>query len=188
MFPCPKDSLVKIREFANDPKLSICGTFTQEIDSLSNKGSIRKVPTQHEEIVNALYLCPLNHPSVMFRKSHILSIGGYDSKLRRRQDYELWFRSAHEGLKFRNLPVVLLLYRFNSNTHRKQPTKLALQQSLIGFRGSRMLKYPLWKQTVCFVPLIRSLLPVSIQHHFYRLLKPFDPRAHTHKSETNIND
>ena len=53
----------------------------------------------------------MNHPSVMYRKSSIIGIGGYNSSFDGTEDYELWCRGLVAGLKFRNLNEIVLRHR-----------------------------------------------------------------------------
>jgi glycosyltransferase involved in cell wall biosynthesis len=174
---CLPDRFEKqVAKFVGEPELDVVGCFAIEIDENGKSGSLRSVPSTHEEIVASLWACPFIHPSVMFRGEKLKKIGGYDISLRRRQDYELWFRCAHSGFRFANLKEPLLLYRFNKDTHKKQPSRLALEQAIIGYKGCALMGMPVWKRFACFVPLLRSLLPGPIQHTLYLLMRRFDPR------------
>jgi glycosyltransferase involved in cell wall biosynthesis len=157
-------------------EVDILGAEVQEIDSFGVALGRRSVPIQHESIILKLWACPLIHPTVMFRRSRILKAGNYSPNLPRRQDYELWFRCAEHGLRFHNLPEVLLHYRFGEHTHKKQSPKIAWQQGVIGFNGSGKIGTPLRFRLLCFVPLVRSLLPRRLQHFAYKALGRFDPR------------
>lgn len=56
----------------------------------------------------------INHPTVVYKKSKILEIGGYDESLKGfPEDYELWCRSLRNGLVIRNMPIPLLLLRLS---------------------------------------------------------------------------
>lgn len=156
--------------------IDVLGTYVEEMSFSGAVLGLRKMPVDHESIVANLWASPIIHPTVMMRRSRVLLAGNYDPAYRRRQDYELWFRCAEKGLRFHNLPRPLLRYRFGAHTHKKQSPKLALEQALIGYRGARKLRMPLYQQGACFIPFIRSLLPNGVQHLVYRLLKPFDPR------------
>ena len=62
----------------------------------------------------------MNHPTVMYRKNAILSVGGYKPDAGPRQDdYDLWFRCAEKGLHFANISEPLLHYRFFAESVRK---------------------------------------------------------------------
>lgn len=166
----------QISIFCEDPALDVLGSFVTEFDSLGHLGNLRTMPEHHDQIVDNLWANPLIHSTVMFRREKINLAGNYNATLRRRQDYDLWFRCAACGLRFANIAEPLLLYRFDRNTHKKQPIRLAWQQALIGYRGANLLGMERWKQFACFVPFFRSLLPPWMQHYVYKILKKFDPR------------
>lgn len=162
--------------FEKNPDTDVLGSFVTEIDFAGNVGNLRKMPLSNEDVRKSLWACPMIHPTVMIKKESLVKVGGYDSTLRRRQDYELWFRGARFGWKFANIPEPLLLYRFDKSTHKKQPIKLAFEQGVIGFKGATVLNMPFWKRLACFVPFLRSFLPAKLQHKIYWFLKRFDPR------------
>ena len=134
------------------------------------------MPLIHQDIYDNLYTCPIIHPTVMFKKTIVEQVGGYDKTLTRRQDYDLWFRCAKIGAKFANVNNPLLLYRFTINTHKKQNLNLMLSQANVGYKGVRLLKQSYWKALACYIPVFRSLLPNKLQHIVYKVLKKFDPR------------
>lgn len=158
------------------PEIGVLGSGAREIDLDGHPGPRRAVAEGHDALVSRLWACPFIHPSVMFRKDLIVGVGGYDSSLRRRQDYELWFRVLEAGGRFANIAEPLIWYRFDRDTHKKQSVAAAWRQGVIGARGSRRVGLPAWKQLACFVPFCRSLLPMWAQHGVYRMLRPFDPR------------
>ncbi|MFW6335220.1 MAG: hypothetical protein ACOC0W_08105, partial [Desulfosalsimonas sp.] len=162
-------------QFAGDKDLDVLGSFAVDIDKNENRGMLRRKPAVHEDIVRSLWSNPFIHSTVMFKKDRVLAAGGYDTSLKRRQDYELWFRLASCGLKFANIPEPLVLYRFSHETHRKQPVKLAWQQARIGYSGACLLEMAWWKKAACFEPFLRSLLPGPMQHMVYKGLRMIDP-------------
>lgn len=159
----------------SDKDLDVLGTLAIEIDENGKKGMLRKKPLTHKNIVKNLWSNPFIHSSVMFKKTKVLEAGGYKTSPQRRQDYELWFRLAQQGLKFSNIGDPLLLYRFDSYSHRKQPVKLAWQQARIGYSGACLLEMAWWKKAACFEPFLRSLLPGPLQHMVYKGLRKIDP-------------
>ena len=63
----------------------------------------------------------LNHPTVMFKKDKIVSIGSYqDEPVLFAEDYELWIRSLRNNLKIRNIKDVVVLYRMHDKNLSKQ--------------------------------------------------------------------
>jgi glycosyltransferase involved in cell wall biosynthesis len=172
----PERLETQLKVFNGPEAPDVLGAYAQEIDAASQKGRVRRVPSSHSEIYSCLYASPFIHPTIVFKKSSIEKLGGYNEGLRRRQDYDLWFRAAKSGLKFRNIPEVLLLYRFDKSSHRKQSRSMLFQQGLIGLNGVRMVGQPIWKGFLSFVPFARGLLPHALQHNVYNFLKKFDPR------------
>jgi glycosyltransferase involved in cell wall biosynthesis len=159
-----------------NPDIDIVGGAVIEIDNDNKQGITRQMPLYHEEIVSAIWACPVIHPTAAFRKNKILLAGNYDSNLRRRIDYDLWFRCIKAGLRFQNLSEPLTYYRFTYNTHRKQNLKRAVEQAQIGWKGCQLLNLPWWQYLAVMVPLLRVIFPPELSHLIYRSLAPFDPR------------
>ncbi len=62
-----------------------------------------------------LGLCPVWHPSVMFRKDDIMKLGGFDSSYAPAEDYQLWSRMALNRLNGAIVPHFHLLQRVHEN-------------------------------------------------------------------------
>ncbi|MFA0358477.1 glycosyltransferase [Vibrio breoganii] len=164
--------------FIDNPNVGVVGTFAQLVDFNGNFHGVRSNPTGNEDIYRELWCCPLLHPSVMYRKELIKGVGGYNPNLKRRQDYELWFRVAKRGgAVFHNIDKPLIAYRYDRETNKRQSPKIAFQQGIIGFKGSMALKLGITKSLMCFYPFFRSFLPSAVQHKLYFFMKKFDPRG-----------
>jgi len=177
---CMPDRFAKqIRFFEENPDIDILGGGAIEIDEDGNQGVIRGMPLSHEEIVKSIWACPLIHPTVAFKRDKILQAGNYNPNIRRRQDYDLWFRCAKQGFKFANFAEPLIYYRFSSDSHKKQRLNHAIDQAKIGWEGCKMLDLPKWQYLAVAVPIVRAIFPSSFSHLIYRALAPFDPRKNT---------
>src|SRR5215470_4942220 len=53
--------------------------------------------------------------SVLARKAAILAVGGYDESLRRAEDFDLWVRAAHAGVKIAYHERLIYRYRQRSS-------------------------------------------------------------------------
>ena len=85
-----------------------------------NVTGMRKVPETSEEIYEYCKgRCPVNHPTVMFRKKAVLAVDGYLTKFFP-EDYFLWIRMLMNGSKFYNLQESLLYFRYSPETIRKR--------------------------------------------------------------------
>jgi glycosyltransferase involved in cell wall biosynthesis len=76
---------------------------------------VRKVPVGHHLIVNYLKSRnAFNHAAVVFKKSAILAIGGYQ-EISCFEDYDLWIRLVKAGFKVDNIPEVLVYSRIGND-------------------------------------------------------------------------
>lgn len=100
--------------------VSVLGTQLQSIDWETEK---LLTPTKHPQEVtdefiqyqrNTSEIWFLNHPTVMLRRSEVMSLGGYP-QYRIAQDLGLWLKVAKAGLKIHNLPTVEVHYRLHPN-------------------------------------------------------------------------
>lgn len=111
---CVKERcMLQVNEFVKDPVLDIVGGYTDEFeDNPENIISSRIVPLNQDEIVKfAKRRSPFNHPTVMYKKSSVMKVGGYGD-YRRAQDYDLFTRMLNEGhCEAKNIDKALLLYR-----------------------------------------------------------------------------
>lgn len=93
----------------------------------------------HEEIKAQAYLsCPVMHPSVMFQKESILSIGGYNPDFKMAEDYELWLRALRRGLIFHNLQEPLLCYRIEKESFERRGRKVYLYDAKARWKNFRL--------------------------------------------------
>jgi len=96
--------------------LDVCGSWVSEFDNDSNTIiSIRKVPEYNTDIVKlSKSKNPINHPSVMFKKTTVEKNGGYRNVLYF-EDYYLWLSLIKNGAKFYNIPLPLVHMRAGFN-------------------------------------------------------------------------
>lgn len=97
---------------AQNPEISVVGSYMNEFYTQPNDSfQEKKKPVYEKEIKKySKYRCPLNNPSVMFRKEHILAVGGYQSVNNLFEDYYLWLRLLKAGYKIANIPECLVYY------------------------------------------------------------------------------
>ena len=101
--------------------IDICGGQIEEfIDSPANIVGKRVVPETDEEI--KLFMkkrCPLNHVTVMFKKSAVLNAGNYQDWFWN-EDYYLWIRMALKGQRFANVPETLVKVRVGKDMYARR--------------------------------------------------------------------
>lgn len=156
----PERCKKEINEFKADPSLTIVGSQINEfIDNPKNIISSRIVPTEYQDIKRfARRRSPFNHPTVMYRKSVILSLKGYQTS-GRKEDLDLFIRLLNNGYNAKNLDEVLLMYRSNTdNLLRRKSWKNCSEYINImygfykkGYCGFLDLLYVVLGQTAMFV-------------------------------------
>ncbi|HCF37875.1 MAG TPA: amylovoran biosynthesis protein AmsE [Thermosipho africanus] len=114
----------QLQQFELNPELDVIGSWIDEF--IGNKDNIvtqRKVPEYHDQIYSfAKKRCPMNHPSVMFKKDAVLSAGNYQF-FPLFEDYYLWVRMLKQGYKFYNIQESLLYFRTSPYTFQKRGGK-----------------------------------------------------------------
>ncbi len=107
-----------------NPDVSVCGSYVKlYTNNLQNSLGIRHVPASNDDIVNfAKWRCPMNHPSVMYRRSIFKKILGYPVNAKA-QDYALWAKLILSGYKFGNIPEALVKMRMGKNPFQKRGFK-----------------------------------------------------------------
>jgi glycosyltransferase involved in cell wall biosynthesis len=69
---------------------------------------------------------PICHPSVMYRKSALQALGGYQDN-GWAEDYDLWLRAALAGWQFAKLPDVLLAWRESPERLTRSDSRYSLE-------------------------------------------------------------
>src|SRR5690606_26639930 len=97
---------------AEHADVDVLGACIEERDlSMTQVLSRREVPCTHAEISRfAKRRSPISHPVVVFRKSAVLTVGGYPL-FQRAQDYALWSLLLVRGYRFANQVECLLWMR-----------------------------------------------------------------------------
>lgn len=108
----PKRFEKQILKFSLQPNLMISGGQIYEFHGAKKEFfSKRNVPLTYQELIDfSKKRSPFNHMTVMYRKSFILSIGGYVTHLFM-EDYNLWLRAINSGAIIDNDPSILVQAR-----------------------------------------------------------------------------
>ena len=107
--------------FESDPTLAIVGGNIAEFTTSVNEViGHRVVPSGHDDIVTYMKTrCPFNQMTVMFKKSEIEEVGGYQDWYCN-EDYFLWVRLLLGGKRFANTPDVLVQVRVDENLYKRR--------------------------------------------------------------------
>ena len=135
----------EIALFAEDNDLAIVGSHVSEFWSdPESKKNRRTVELTDERIkLDMKSRCPMNQPTVMFKKEAVAAVGGYLDWYCN-EDYYLWIRLALAGYKFANIDDCLVNMRVDEKSYErrggkkyfsseKKIQKIMLQNKMIGF-------------------------------------------------------
>ena len=165
---------LQLEAFAENPQLDIVGYSIKEFSGqVDNIISERNVPESNAEIYKFAKLRdPFNHPTVMFRKSKVISSGNYGD-YRKNQDSDLWIKLLSNNAVCMNLSADQFRFRFDEATYARRKNWLNTG-SLIEIR------YKAWKSgyntfldffIISIGQLARFILPIWFQRILYKLLK-----------------
>lgn len=161
---------IQLEFLQENPEVDVVGSSIQEFNvEVNDLMAIRELPESHIELASyAKRRSPLNHASVMYKKSAVLAAGNYQNFLWN-EDYHLWSRMLRNGSKFANLKAPLLYVRGGSDMYRRRGgLRYALQDIKLqafflrtGFLG------PVNALTNIFVRVPIRLLPNKLRALFY---------------------
>ena len=120
----------QIKFMTNHPEIDISGTNIAEFKESTDKiCSYRRLPSRFNDIIQfAKRRNPLNHMTVIFRKTAVMNAGNYQP-FYGYEDYYLWIRMLQNGSIIGNIPENLVLARIGNRMHsRRQGFKLFRQE------------------------------------------------------------
>ena len=117
----PNRCELQLKKFQEDPGLAIIGGAIDEFEgSIENVVSHKDMPHTHQEILQYMKMRnPFNHPTVMYRKSVILGLGGYPYNILH-EDYALWANLLLSGARGYNLPNSLCRMRVDNGMYNRR--------------------------------------------------------------------
>ncbi len=102
------------------PKVSVAGGAIREFNDEGTIDRIKQMPGTQEQIEQYIKLRnPLNHMTVMYRKSAILEAGNYQH-FPFLEDYSLWSRMVSKGYQLRNMEDILVKARTSMGLVRRR--------------------------------------------------------------------
>ena len=170
----PDRCKLQLEAFQKNPNLDIVGYSMKEFSgTLDNIVGQRNVPETNEEIYKFAKLRdPFNHPTVMFRKSKVLSSGNYGD-YRKNQDSDLWIRMLSNHAVCQNLSADQFRFRFDEET-------CARRKNWSNTKTLIEIRYQAWIRgnnsfldffIVSCGQVARFLMPICLQKYLYRFIK-----------------
>lgn len=161
----------QIAVFKEMPEVDVVGAWVDEFENdYQNVVSTRKLPEFHDDILRfAQMRNPINHPVVIFKKSAVLSVGGYEH-FPLLEDYFLWVRMLNSGAKFYNIQESLLYFRFSTAMLRRRGGWAYAVNELKFHYEMRKIHFISLGRLIISIPIhfIIRILPNSLRLVFYR--------------------
>jgi hypothetical protein len=108
----PDRLILQLQSMRQRPEVHVLGGLAFHFNSAGVLGLIVR-PETHEALVADIFRkCPFIHPSVMVRREFYEALGGYDARLRKCQDRDLWLR-GYKRFRYHNLQEPLIYYRLD---------------------------------------------------------------------------
>lgn len=109
----------QIKYMIENSNIDVLGSYmTEFVDSTENVICIKDAPIKNIENYMK-YRDPVNHPTVILKKSKVLEAGNYQEILLNEDSY-LWRRMLVKGAQFYNLPESLLYFRVTNDTYKRR--------------------------------------------------------------------
>lgn len=161
----------QLKKFAEHPEISLLGSSVDEFyKDLEHVVSRRVLPTTHKEIYEfAKRRSAFNHPTVMYKKSKVLALGGY-SDLRRNQDVDLFGRMLYSGLIAANIEESLLFFRCNDDLAKRRKSWENTKSYIDTIKKFWKMGYSSFSDyaLVAVAQTSMFLMPVKLQHWIYK--------------------
>lgn len=125
---CLPDRLAQQVSFLEaHPDHAVAGGNTLVIDETGAVVGERIYPSSHEQIVRQIgRRNPIANPTAMVRRSAIATVGEFDERYPRCQDYDLWLRMAAR-FKIANLDRFTLKYRISASQGKTRQLRESLR-------------------------------------------------------------
>ena len=156
------------------PDYALVGSWVDEFrECCTVVDSIRTVPEDSDAILRyARGRCPVNHPTVMYRRESVLAAGGYLTEFFP-EDYFLWIRMLMQGCRFYNFQESLVYFRYSLDTIvRRGGWRYAVDEVKVQRNIYRMgfISFPRFVLNVV-IRFTTRIVPVRLRLLVYRLIR-----------------
>ena len=164
----------EVKFMSEHPDTAVVGSWIDEfLGDVSNVIAVRKLPQDNRQIYAfGKKRNPLNHPTVMFRKTAVLDVEGY-LHFPLFEDYYLWTRMLVKGERFYNIQESLLFFRTSNDMYNRRGGWKYAMDELRFLVKMHEIGYTSWRQTViniCRRTPVR-LVPNRIRNLIYKLIR-----------------
>jgi glycosyltransferase involved in cell wall biosynthesis len=154
--------------------VGVLGGHCREVDEAGRFIQMKRLESAHDRIVGMLpKRNPMNHPTVMFRRSALEAGLQYRENVRLMEDYHLWVDLAQAGIHFANLEEPLLNFQRDGGFfQRRSGWGQACSEFGVRWHAIRSLHAPVMTNLVyASAAFGLRIMPSGMQALLYRLLR-----------------
>ena len=109
-------------ELAAHPEADICYSGVRNLTYDEASGTfvlteLRKTPPASQMAETLMEYCAFTPSATVVRREMVLAVGGFDSRYKNGEDWDLWLRMVHAGAQFACSPKPTMLYRIHPGSH-----------------------------------------------------------------------
>lgn len=151
--------------FQREKELDICGCNIDEFyKTPDNVKTSRVVPSTHNEIKKFMRKRQaFNHPTVIYKKTKVLEVGGYEA-LKRKEDFDLFSKMLVNGCRAKNIDESLYLYRANEENYGRRKSWDNLKSAIFVYwrhlkrKGCSVLDFVI----ICGAEIVFFIVPYPV--------------------------
>lgn len=164
----------ELKVFEQHPDYGMVGSWIDEFYTTPKEiVSQRRLPETPDEVYRyGKRRCPVNHPTVMYRKREVLKAGGYQTEYFP-EDYFLWCRMLHQGTKVYNIQDSLLWFRSSPDTYRRRGGwKYACDEAITQWHIFRMgyISLPIMMSNIA-IRFSTRIMPNGLRRMVYAMVR-----------------
>jgi glycosyltransferase involved in cell wall biosynthesis len=163
----PERLALQVAFLAAHPEISVVGGALNLIGDQGQILSHRSYPQNSHSIARGMQLTTtIAHPTVMFRMEVVEKHGSYNPDFRFAEDLDLWLRWMNAGVRFANLPQVLVHYRQSTSRRDRRHWHYNLRARRLNFSSSLAI----FRVLGIFCIILWFALPKIVQDRVFELL------------------
>lgn len=152
------------------PEYVIVGTCAEVFDDNGVWGNymVPEKPKKDDFLWNS----PFMHPTMMMRKTELMSVSGYREakETRRCEDYDLFMNLYAKGYEGYNIQEKLYYYRIVRNEkYKHRPMKYRVDEMIVRFRGYKNMNIMVKGLPYIFKPVLIGLIPQVVLNRIKQL-------------------
>lgn len=167
-YPQRLDKEVKYLEEHDD--VDVIGTQTAIIDEKGTRTSKIEFPACGRKFrLFQMFRCPMQHGTILMRRSLIDKGVRYDESFKRSEDLELWLRLQKQGYRLYNIQEILYDFRIEAG-YAKKRSHNHFKYNMIARRRNIDWRHPITSICGLMISCCYYIIPSSIKGVVYKVL------------------